>query len=219
MRGVDRGQLGSTLGKLRDLADAEYARREAASNGDINSERGEVDSRDNVCRDCSVQNLPQQFFATKRTHKPKMDLSIDNYTCIACLQSSSTKREAGSPSLSARESNCRKRDMLELTGAERLMRNFRELLWYWQEYYLRRGRDRLSIEFSTHIPYKYWLELVGIYSNHSFILLPLSYFSSMIIRAALPRQRNGYLCAAEADHIAVQPILPIFPLKLFIPRA
>ena len=41
--------------------------------------------------------------------------------------------------------------------------NFRELLWYWQEYYLRRGRDRLSIEFSSHIAFENWSALVGIY--------------------------------------------------------
>jgi hypothetical protein len=45
--------------------------------------------------------------------------------------------------------------------AERLMVNFRELLWYWREYYLRRGRDRLSIEFSSHIPFFQWNQLVG----------------------------------------------------------
>jgi hypothetical protein len=44
---------------------------------------------------------------------------------------------------------------------EKVMKNFRELLWYWQEYYLRRGRDRLSIEFSSHIPFKHWNSLVG----------------------------------------------------------
>lgn len=43
---------------------------------------------------------------------------------------------------------------------ERVMKNFRELLWYWQEYYLRRGRDRLSIEFSSHIPFTHWNSLV-----------------------------------------------------------
>lgn len=37
-----------------------------------------------------------------------------------------------------------------------VFRNFRELLWYWREYYLRRGRDRLSIEFSSHIPFHHW---------------------------------------------------------------
>jgi len=49
----------------------------------------------------------------------------------------------------------------ELSGGELVMRNFRELLWYWKEYYLRRGRDRLSIEFSSHIPFHYWLQIVG----------------------------------------------------------
>lgn len=39
--------------------------------------------------------------------------------------------------------------------------NFRLLLWYWREYYMRRGRDRLSLEFSTHIPFMYWREVVG----------------------------------------------------------
>ena len=42
-----------------------------------------------------------------------------------------------------------------------VMVNFRELLWYWREYYLRRGRDRLSIEFSSHIPFRHWNNLVG----------------------------------------------------------
>lgn len=42
-----------------------------------------------------------------------------------------------------------------------VMRNFRELLWYWQEYYLRRGRDRLSIEFSSHVPFHVWMDIVG----------------------------------------------------------
>ena len=45
--------------------------------------------------------------------------------------------------------------------ARRVMVNFRELLWYWREYYLRRGRDRLSIEFSSHIPFSQWNALVG----------------------------------------------------------
>ena len=46
-------------------------------------------------------------------------------------------------------------------SADRVMVNFRELLWYWREYYLRRGRDRLSIEFSSHIPFIKWNALVG----------------------------------------------------------
>jgi hypothetical protein len=41
------------------------------------------------------------------------------------------------------------------------LHNFRELLWYWSEYYLRRGRDRLSLEFSTHISFHEWHSVVG----------------------------------------------------------
>lgn len=45
----------------------------------------------------------------------------------------------------------------------RVFINFRQLLWYWNEYYLRRGRDRLSLEFSSHIPFSVWKEVVGAY--------------------------------------------------------
>lgn len=46
--------------------------------------------------------------------------------------------------------------------SEVLCKNFRQLLWYWREYYLRRGRDRLSIEFCYHIPFSYWNDLVDL---------------------------------------------------------
>jgi hypothetical protein len=39
--------------------------------------------------------------------------------------------------------------------------NFRDLLWYWCEYYLRRGRDRLTLEFSTLIPFAVWKTTVA----------------------------------------------------------
>lgn len=44
---------------------------------------------------------------------------------------------------------------------DRVMYNFRELLAFWTEYYQRRGRDRLSIEFSSHLPFSRWAEVVG----------------------------------------------------------
>jgi len=45
------------------------------------------------------------------------------------------------------------------SGGDQIMQNFRCLVWFWREYYLRRGRDRLSIEFNTRIPFRYWLEI------------------------------------------------------------
>ena len=42
------------------------------------------------------------------------------------------------------------------------LRNFRELLWFWSEYYLHRGRDRLSLEFSSHVRFQEWKKVVSL---------------------------------------------------------
>lgn len=42
------------------------------------------------------------------------------------------------------------------------LHNFRELLWFWNEYYHHRGRDRLSLEFSSHIPFAEWRHVVDL---------------------------------------------------------
>ena len=39
--------------------------------------------------------------------------------------------------------------------------NFRQLLWFWKEYYMNRGRDRLSLEFSSHLRFKEWKTVVS----------------------------------------------------------
>ncbi|CAM9273885.1 unnamed protein product, partial [Ectocarpus fasciculatus] len=48
------------------------------------------------------------------------------------------------------------------SGLSPVLLNFRLLLWYWTEYYFRRGRDRLSLEFSSHIPFSCWRQIVGV---------------------------------------------------------
>ena len=79
-------------------------------------------------------------------------------TCLACYASGDGALLLGGEEQdSAKVAQCWG---LSAPGSHVLMRNFRELLWYWSEYYLRRGRDRLSIEFSCHIPFAYWLGLV-----------------------------------------------------------
>jgi hypothetical protein len=40
------------------------------------------------------------------------------------------------------------------------MQNFREVLWFWIEYYTHRGRDRLSLEFSSRLRFSEWIEVV-----------------------------------------------------------
>jgi len=43
-----------------------------------------------------------------------------------------------------------------------VLRNFRELLWFWSEYYTHRGRDRLSLEFSSHLRFQEWNNVVSL---------------------------------------------------------
>lgn len=45
-----------------------------------------------------------------------------------------------------------------------VMRNFREVLWFWTEYYSHRGRDRLSLEFSSHLRFQEWSHVVSLLS-------------------------------------------------------
>jgi hypothetical protein len=83
-----------------------------------------------------------------------------------------------------------------------VLRNFRELLWYWTEYYTRRGRDRLSLEFSTHVPFSKWKEIVGMFS-----LLFLLHLSSLMTFTDLMCQDDGSPCALLCKPIP----LPISP--------
>ena len=72
-------------------------------------------------------------------------------------------------------------------GGRLLMSNFRELLWFWNEYYLRRGRDRLSLEFSSQIPFSHWHDLVQELcrddgSTYALLEKPLKAFNSPYTR-------------------------------------
>jgi len=47
-------------------------------------------------------------------------------------------------------------------GEKRILTKFRELLWFWSEYYTHRGRDRLSLEFSSHLRFREWKHVVDL---------------------------------------------------------
>lgn len=51
-------------------------------------------------------------------------------------------------------------DDTESSGS--LLTKFRELLWFWSEYYTHRGRDRLSLEFSSHLRFQEWKHVVDL---------------------------------------------------------
>ena len=43
--------------------------------------------------------------------------------------------------------------------------NFRQLLWFWNEYYSHRNKDRISLEFSSHLPFSEWWRVVQYLSS------------------------------------------------------
>lgn len=83
--------------------------------------------------------------------------------CVACLSGVTTSSTKANSEGDFQSSHTSTTDAAHpgCSRSDRVMVNFRELLWYWREYYLRRGRDRLSIEFSSHIPFFQWNSLVG----------------------------------------------------------
>lgn len=96
--------------------------------------------------------------------------------CTACSSGATTSIKTGSKG-DFQNSHTSTTDaaLPGCSRSDRVMVNFRELLWYWREYYLRRGRDRLSIEFSSHIPFFQWNSLVGKTSFiHSFVAVAVA---------------------------------------------
>ena len=47
-----------------------------------------------------------------------------------------------------------------------ILYNFRQVLWFWVEYYTHRGRDRLSLEYSSHLRYDDWISVVTILTTY-----------------------------------------------------
>ncbi|CAM9548716.1 unnamed protein product, partial [Sphacelaria rigidula] len=50
--------------------------------------------------------------------------------------------------------------MPPLPDGHTVLQGFRRLLWFWGEYYMRGGRDRLSLEFSTHVKFWAWKRVI-----------------------------------------------------------
>jgi hypothetical protein len=71
-----------------------------------------------------------------------------------------------------------------------VIRNFREVIWFWKEYYAHRGRDRLSLEFSSHLRFQEW--------NHVIFLLTLDDGSpTALARGPARLPRSPYQRAAR----------------------
>jgi hypothetical protein len=147
-----RGSLGAFLQQVRSLADEELSAALPSMN------LAEDDKKSTSERSsASEDRCYQQHCATCQAPSSPGPISDKSVYCLP------VENELTSCSGTSADNNISNttNSNSNTSGADLVFRNFRLLLWYWQEYYLRRGRDRLSIEFSTRIPFRFWLQLVG----------------------------------------------------------
>ncbi|CAM9661590.1 unnamed protein product [Discosporangium mesarthrocarpum] len=77
----------------------------------------------------------------------------------------------------------------ERTG-EAVLAAFRRLLWFWREYYTRGGRDRLSLEFSSHVKFWAWRQVVS-------LLCADDGSATALVPGPIPLPRSPYELAAR----------------------
>lgn len=88
----------------------------------------------------------------------------------------------------------RKADMGGGGGPGSVTRNFRSLLDFWRQYYVaKRGRDSVSLEYSTHIAFDEWLRIVdmlcaGPESPTSLLYSPASAGPQNLVLSAASRE-------------------------------
>lgn len=55
-----------------------------------------------------------------------------------------------------------KEDMMDVSGSANLLRNFRDLLTFWQDHYLHKDKDCSALEKSSRISFEYWKQTVSV---------------------------------------------------------
>jgi hypothetical protein len=169
-----RGRLGTTLAEVKARADRELAEARARKAAGLDEGLGSglgglllgmADTQTGACCVNCRGNTGSIAQSSAKVADGLEDGAQLQY-CVSCApQSASATTEAAqavsNASAEAGEEGLTSESAPPCNGSEVVFRNFRELLWYWQEYYLRRGRDRLSVEFSSHIPFRYWQSVVG----------------------------------------------------------
>lgn len=93
----------------------------------------------------------------RRTSSPELKNGSTDYDNIDGDQSIHINFDQGEIGQSNSEDN----DNVAFGARDDILRNFRELLWFWKEYYTNRGRDRLSLEFSSHLRFVEWKSVVS----------------------------------------------------------
>ncbi|CAM9288820.1 unnamed protein product [Choristocarpus tenellus] len=89
-----------------------------------------------------------------------------------------------------------------------VLAGFRRLLWFWCEYYSRGGRDRLSLEFSSHVKFWAWRRVVGLLcaddsSDTSLVSEPIPLPQSPYELSPRPRRRLLPIEDVGYEHVAL----------------
>ena len=135
-----RHQLSALLEELRHMNDIEKETKRRA-NHDAN--------QDDVVDRAFVQAMKYMDLDQQREAYP--------YARRASLNNTSNHQP--------RESNGTEQQLQQIGDRSDVMRNFREVLWFWSEYYTHRGRDRLSLEFSSHLRFQEWQYVVSLLAS------------------------------------------------------
>ncbi|KAG7339396.1 DUF3689 domain containing protein [Nitzschia inconspicua] len=107
-----------------------------------------------------------------------VSLDVDPHAAPYARRSSLTRRSSLSLGDSPDDRSTR-------DGGGDVLRNFREVLWFWMEYYTHRGRDRLSLEFSSHLRFQEWMEVVS-------LLAADNGSSTALVQSPIPLPRSPY---------------------------
>jgi hypothetical protein len=120
-----------------------------------------------------LQDLKRMNDEERETKRRAMDAvrndNVIDRAFVQAMKYMEIDREQPPASYARRASLTTRRSSLGFTGTNHeigdrndVMRNFREVLWFWIEYYTHRGRDRLSLEFSSHLRFQEWIEVVSL---------------------------------------------------------
>eukprot|EP00980_Cylindrotheca_fusiformis_P008573 scaffold1820_cov129-Cylindrotheca_fusiformis.AAC.14 len=124
--------------------------------------RGELHS---LLQDLGRLNIEEREIKRRALNAVKDDNVIDRAFVQAMKYMDLEEKVAPAPygrraSLTRRVSLTYYGTKSEIGDKNDVMRNFREVLWFWIEYYTHRGRDRLSLEYSSHLRFQEWVEVV-----------------------------------------------------------
>ena len=119
-----------------------------------------------------LQDLRRMSDEERETKRRAMDAvrndDIVDRAFVQAMKYMQIDNETPPAPYSRRASLTRRSSLLSVNGNTEIgdrndvMRNFREVLWFWIEYYTHRGRDRLSLEFSSHLRFQEWIEVVSL---------------------------------------------------------